>query len=349
MMTLGVFYHSALIYATEGYWRITSPNNSIVFSWFADVVHAFRMTAFYIVAGFFIAMASSKYPMRHVVKDRLFRLGVPMITIGFTLNYAMNFFSSNRVYDFSSISYIINGDWLGHLWFVGNLIVYVIMYFACQKYIAKIRLDGLKSTYLLLLMVLISTVLSVFFIGIFHYIGKTVLVFISVGPLLSYFCYFVLGVVFFNNKNFFLSLSNDKLFSLQTRFFLVLLFVLVISEWFGTNSLFLKILWIFAGSFLSIYVLSVFNRYAIDSSINRAISNCSYTIYLLHQPLIILMYPIISYFNFDLWVSYMLLTLLVLLSSYLVHSIFVKKSRLFMFLINGVPYSRKYKIFGAGK
>ena len=124
LMLVGVIYHGALLFKTGGGWRIESESTHQLFNVLADGIHLFRMHAFYILAGFFVAMVTEKSGNRTAAWSRIGRLAIPMLFVGFTANTLMNQFSAAWDFDTNIATYIMKGQWLGPLWFIGNLIAY---------------------------------------------------------------------------------------------------------------------------------------------------------------------------------------------------------------------------------
>lgn len=79
-----------------------------------------------------------------------------------------------------------------------------------------------------------------------------------------------------------------------------------------------------------------------DSKIIRSFSDSSYTVYILHQPLLILFYVFIfERLSFGAIQEYILMIVSVFFVSYLFHYFFVKDSQIMKFLFNGVLYSKR--------
>ena len=95
------------------------------------------MHGFYILAGYFFAFSYEKHGLKKAVGSRLARLGVPLIFIGMTLNTLMNRMSERRDYADNFGTYLLQGDWLGHLWFIGNLLAYTALSCAFARPLLK--------------------------------------------------------------------------------------------------------------------------------------------------------------------------------------------------------------------
>ena len=78
MLLLGIPFHASEPYRLSGQWLISSPDASFVATAFCAAVHAFRMPAFFVLAGFFAAMLLERRTDRAWLADRFLRLGVPL-------------------------------------------------------------------------------------------------------------------------------------------------------------------------------------------------------------------------------------------------------------------------------
>ena len=78
MMSLGVVLHTALVYMPEG-WIYTDPNTvewSPMIVWF---IHTFRMSAFFVMAGFFGAMLYQRRGVWKFLGHRFDRIAIPLV------------------------------------------------------------------------------------------------------------------------------------------------------------------------------------------------------------------------------------------------------------------------------
>ena len=77
MMSLGVVLHTALVYMPEG-WTYTDPNTvewSPMIVWF---IHSFRMSTFFVMAGFFGAMLHQRRGVWKFLGHRFDRIVIPL-------------------------------------------------------------------------------------------------------------------------------------------------------------------------------------------------------------------------------------------------------------------------------
>lgn len=129
-MFLGIPYHAALFFSVSG-WVVRSTETSAIFDFLLNLSHAFRMPAFYCLAGFFSGLLLTRRSALDWWKDRLIRLGVPLI-FGIALFSAPQAYLEARVAagragadatsKFMTLFLHPSYRWLYHLWFLVPLL-----------------------------------------------------------------------------------------------------------------------------------------------------------------------------------------------------------------------------------
>lgn len=332
LMVLGLFFHAGLVYGDVQGWRVLSEQNSIYLQFFSNFIHQFRMEAFYIISGIFYYLVLAKN-RDGFLKDRVSRALIPMLFVGILINPVMNVFSYNRGYELNFL-YILNGDWLGHLWFLGNLIIYFIVSVPICRLMTKLETLNVKNFLLLSL--------AIFTVGI---LGKVLsklylnftFVFISFESLLYFYSYFLIGIIAYKNIKSFNSLLSLKYLPI----FLLVYFSFVTSSLFllSINSNISKLLGLIAHLPIAIVVLSLLTYLGSnESKLIRWFSDASYTIYLLHQPLLVIFYFFIfKELQFNPYIEYLLLIFIVFSLSLFFHLLLIKRHKVLKFLFNGIP------------
>ena len=81
MMSLGLVLHGANAFAagTPRFWPYDDPCDSSFFNLVIVYVHAFRMPAFFLMAGFFSALLAERRGTRRLMSNRLSRVLVPLL------------------------------------------------------------------------------------------------------------------------------------------------------------------------------------------------------------------------------------------------------------------------------
>src|SRR5690606_3543931 len=80
LMWLGIVLHVAAIYAVlprANVWR--DEQRTVIADFLVTAIHAFRMPAFFILAGFFSAMLAASRGPQGLLRHRLMRLGLPFV------------------------------------------------------------------------------------------------------------------------------------------------------------------------------------------------------------------------------------------------------------------------------
>ncbi|HEY2710585.1 MAG TPA: acyltransferase family protein [Caulobacteraceae bacterium] len=82
-LTAGIVFHATLSFLPtphgHGIWIITDNHPSLVLSVLFHLLHTFRMTTFFLIAGFFAHLTFHRRGQRAFIADRAKRIGVPLI------------------------------------------------------------------------------------------------------------------------------------------------------------------------------------------------------------------------------------------------------------------------------
>ncbi|MBC9881822.1 acyltransferase family protein [Bradyrhizobium sp. INPA01-394B] len=80
-LLLGIVLHATLsfVLATPRFWIIQDTHPSVILSLLSFAIHVFRMTTFFLMAGFFARMSFHRRGARGFVKDRLQRIALPLV------------------------------------------------------------------------------------------------------------------------------------------------------------------------------------------------------------------------------------------------------------------------------
>ncbi len=141
MMSLGVVLHVAINYQqspADGAWPYRDPNPSPLAGLLVLGIHAFRMPAFFLLAGFFAAMMFSRSGSWGFAKGRLQRIALPMVVgwallfpvvkFGFVFGAILSNGKSLTPALSEAATIIFANPWGNptpiHLWFLYYLLVY---------------------------------------------------------------------------------------------------------------------------------------------------------------------------------------------------------------------------------
>ncbi|MBS0361337.1 MAG: acyltransferase family protein [Proteobacteria bacterium] len=79
-LLLGIVYHATMAYLPgPQLWPVIDPHRSLLLSGLFYVSHIFRMSTFFLIAGFFSHMVVEKRGVKAWVKDRAKRIAVPLL------------------------------------------------------------------------------------------------------------------------------------------------------------------------------------------------------------------------------------------------------------------------------
>jgi peptidoglycan/LPS O-acetylase OafA/YrhL len=88
MMLLGIWLHAVVAYSKEGGWPFKDPITTPVFDWTLGLIHAFRMPAFYLIAGFFSALLVARRGVWAFARNRAVRILAPFV-VGWLILYPL--------------------------------------------------------------------------------------------------------------------------------------------------------------------------------------------------------------------------------------------------------------------
>ena len=77
MMLLGIYLHVVVGYSGDGHWPYIDPHPTGVLNWTLGLIHAFRMPAFYVMAGFFGSLLWNGRGPASFVHNRVQRVLLP--------------------------------------------------------------------------------------------------------------------------------------------------------------------------------------------------------------------------------------------------------------------------------
>ncbi len=337
-MILGIIYHASLVYRPSTSWSffISSEDSHFVFSIISSILHDFRMHGFYLIAGFFTALSLNKKEKLSFLKDRFIRLGVPMLFVGFTLNVVMlKSLSDHKPFDMTY--FILNGNWLVHLWFLGNLLVYIMI---CHLLNINNLFKKIQLRYTNTLLTGIITVITISLSTVaLNHIGslseKDVFIFISLDRLFIYLPVFLSGMIFYYNFDLYRDITNLKN---STKILAPFVFLFTLSKYLGLEKLSQEAYMFFDLSYniaLSFTVLGFLSYISKNLTIHNSLISSSYTVYLLHMPFIVAFLFLIEPLNINVFIAFSLLSLLTFFACYLSHILIIKNSRSLLFLFNG--------------
>jgi glucan biosynthesis protein C len=125
LLVLGVVLHAANIYTTGGKWIISDGQNNYIFDLLVGIIHEFRMPTFFWISGYFCALTCVRSGSEKMLQRRLPRLAIPLLASWLMLNSLQEGFVAwwNGS---DPILVVLNGVPLFHLWFLVDLLIFII-------------------------------------------------------------------------------------------------------------------------------------------------------------------------------------------------------------------------------
>jgi len=146
LMLLGVVLHAINPYGLDGSWLIADASRSPLLEAIAIAIHAFRMPAFFVVAGYFSMLLLGRQATPGFLRERLRRTLLPTLAVLLTFNLVQVWFlapagASTGFWHGALLPALLRGDWLGHLWFLVDLALYCIVLAALRPRLGALA-DG---------------------------------------------------------------------------------------------------------------------------------------------------------------------------------------------------------------
>jgi glucans biosynthesis protein C len=132
---LGIILHCARIYAPQNF-SLSDPELHPFYRYLVDAIHAFRMEAFFVFSGAALLNVMAKSPGA-ILANRTRRLFIPFLFATVLLNLPTLQLIQNVMgtlptgpseFDLLSLKFWLSGDWVMHLWFIRNLMLYTLAY-----------------------------------------------------------------------------------------------------------------------------------------------------------------------------------------------------------------------------
>lgn len=203
LTVLVVVFHTAIAYGASGSWILVDVDTSeltitsILLTLFTAVCQAFFMSLFFFVSAYFIPTSYDRKGPSRFLKDRLIRLGIPLVVYSFLIGPVTGWYAHLRgtttlqefyraeVWSFKHI-------FIGPAWFIEALLLFSVLYVAYRLLTAK---RGTASPEIpfpsgkVLLLLAVASGLVAFAVRFAYPAGE--------GPLGLQFGYFPLYILFF--------------------------------------------------------------------------------------------------------------------------------------------------------
>ena len=351
LMTLGVFLHSLQVFNAKQGWLIYSTKSIPFAESIINLIHLFRMPAFFIVSGYFAIFTLKKYGVNNFLKIRILRIVIPFVTTVITLNSLQVYILTKTGWmNFELLSYITQGEWITHLWFLINLSIFFFCTYIAIKFFNPVLKffnnffhTFLKETHIYIILFLFSFIivmLLALFSIITSYVSNPI---VSIRSIFFYFPFFILGILIFTNKNLFNQFINLPIFNTLV---MTTLFVFL-SYYFKDDEYILqKIAYYFFDAssklFASALCFTLFYKFFNQkSNFFSLLAEASYSIYLTHHILVIIGGIILIKLDIGGYLGFSILILFTISFSLMIHHFLISKIDLFTFLYNGKSLKSK--------
>lgn len=288
LLLLGVLFHSAVfIYL---YQEPASLAEFLAVTYLHQLLHVFRMPAFFVISGFFAAYLFQTRGTQMFLGNRLSRIALPLAIFWLPLTFA-NGWASQGSWITGRQSFSILPIDFQHLWFLFFIVIYSLIFAAIGR--AIFWLAG-RRIHPLLTMVLIGSLAPVL-PGVLDKEGTlstSTGIFPDPGLLLWYFVIFLTGAVAYHQREFWLQYLR------RSAILFAGLFLILFTVFFFVQDWGLAITgWIYGAAVVlgSHAVIGLFLRFGDKpSKVMRFVSDASYWLYLVHLPLVFLFLVVFS-------------------------------------------------------
>lgn len=163
LISLVVLHHLSITYGAPGGWYFNEYQAGfpeiIPMAMFVATNQSFFMGMFFFISAFFVVPSLMRKGTALFLKERLIRLGIPLLIFYFLLN-PLTIYIHNRFIekaDVSLLNYILslNKTGFGPLWFVEALLIFTLFYMILNqfKYIIKLKFPKTISIVLFALLI----------------------------------------------------------------------------------------------------------------------------------------------------------------------------------------------------
>lgn len=287
---LVVAHHAAQAYGpTGGVWVVNDAAKAPWLKHFFFINASFMMGLYFFISGYFMAFSIAKKTAKQFIKDRLKRLGIPLLFFTLFVFLPFNYFGTGakgNLLSFLVHSYLHQPPIAtGHLWFVASLLafsfIYLLLHFK-NKNQRELSTGHLHVRYVLIYILLLTLVSAVVRLKYPIDQWNTWIIPIEVAHLPQYLSLFFAGAVF-NRKQWLqeLTVKNAVLFLMLAiaTFTASKQLPAAIANYWLTESFIESLLCVG----LSMFILSFFKHYMNRmNKLSSWLSENAYGIYLIH-------------------------------------------------------------------
>ncbi len=295
---LVVAHHAGQAYGpTGGVWPVTDSNKTNWLGKFFFINASYMMGLYFFISGYFMLFSLQRKTNAQFIKDRLVKLGIPLLFFTLLVFLPFNYLNSPRnsnLFSFFIDTYCNKPPIAtGHLWFVASLLLYsffYLLFFPKRSIVSETAAARPFRIYYLFIYILLLTIIAALVRLQFPIdVWRTWLIPVEVAHIPQYLSLFLIGALF----NRYQWLETFRL-STGLIFFAIAIIIYVTNENLPPH---IKDYWLteaFAESLLcvgiSMALLTFFRQYGSRSNaVLRSLSNNAYGIYLFHVFIVIVL------------------------------------------------------------
>jgi fucose 4-O-acetylase-like acetyltransferase len=301
LITMIILLHVAITYGAAGSWYYHEQTDDLIsgvlLTIYCAIIQSFALGFFFLISGYFTPGSYMRKGPRAYIKDRLIRLGIPLLVYFFVINPLMAYTLYVRL-----MGKVIPAENLfetGPLWFVEALLIFTVAFHVWRRYFPdktnKFRAP--QNMDLLKFALLLSA--ANFVVRIWWKIGDGFSN-LQFAYFPGYISLFVLGVIAFQNK-WFADFSSSvgirwlKISGVSILFIPVIMFLGGATEDLAPfmggphwQSLALSTWEAFVGIGLIAGLLVIFRqRLNSQGKFLQVLSENTYTVYIIHAPIVV--------------------------------------------------------------
>jgi glucans biosynthesis protein C len=315
---LVVAHHAGQAYGpTGGVWVVSNNAKANWLGQFFFINASYMMGLYFFISGYFMIFSLNRKTNTQFIKDRLVRLGIPLLVFTFLIflpfNYSAAPAGTNLLYFFADTYFNKPPIATGHLWFVASLLAYSFIY---MFLLGKNKTDNTTSPkkqfriiYLFIYIALLTLISALVRLYYPIDVWRTWFIPVEVAHIPQYLSLFLIGALF----NRYQWLESFKLIT-GIRFFVLGLLAYIMNEILPAN---IKNYWLtesFVESLLcvgiSMALLTFFRHYGNrTNAFIRSLSNNAYGIYLFHLLLVIVLQKLMLQWNVNANSKFILVTI----------------------------------------
>ena len=339
LMMLGIVLHTSNIYAPHVPWKIDDPAGSAFFDALTGCISSFRMPTFFWISGVFCAFTFERLGARGLLRERIPRLAVPLFSAWLFLNVPQELLLGWH-YSIDPLPLFAHDAHLNHLWFLVDLLVYMglaallLPLLPAQLPRLPRWLEGSSALQVLLLAIATQLVVDAArFTGVGYAepFGLT-----SLLRLAQFVPFFAAGILMYRQP----SLREGFLSINPWCLLLAVPFAAVARELALGGGRLVHEMWILVASAASWICVAgmlglFFGLFARESRVTRSLADASYTVYLFHHIVVIVLG--IALLRAPIWVGvkFLIICVATWVTTLAIHFLVVRRVALLRYLFNG--------------